>query len=427
MGPATDDEPRGHDHASFAAAGAMSGDGVILVGGEALFDVVASDGEDLKAHPGGGPFNASRTIARLEQPVAYLGRLSTDRFGDRLERILLDDGVSLQSVVRTEDPTTLALAELGEGGSVARYRFYAQGTSAAGLTSEAALAALPERVEALLLGTLGLVLEPMASALEAVLDRLAGSALVAIDPNCRPDVIPDPAAYRRRLAWILQRADLLKVSEEDVAWLYPDRDPLEATRALLAGGPAGGGLTPGDARAARRRRGGRRPPPGRRRRRRDHGGRRGRGRGAAHRGRRHDRRRRRLRRRAARLVARAGLRAGRPGRPRRGRRGRAVRLPRRGEDLRARRRLAPVPQRALRRPAWRSSASSSSTPRRRTSTAIRRARSSRATSRSSRAASRCAYAGAAAGRCSPPRPAPGGRGPRRRSRSTRTPSSACGG
>jgi fructokinase len=223
----------------------MSADGLILVGGEALFDVVAGDGEQLDAHPGGGPFNASRTIARLEQPVAYLGRLSTDRFGDRLERILLDDGVSLQSVVRTEDPTTLALAELGEGGSVARYRFYAQGTSAAGLTSEAALAALPERVGALLLGTLGLVLEPMASALEAVLDRLAGTALVAVDPNCRPDVIRDPAAYRRRLSWILQRTDLLKVSEEDVAWLYPDLDPVAATRALLADGPRVGVLTRG--------------------------------------------------------------------------------------------------------------------------------------------------------------------------------------
>ena len=220
-------------------------DGTILVGGEALFDVVAGDGEDLKAHPGGGPFNAARTIARLEQPVAYLGRLSTDRFGARLERILVDDGVSLGSVVRTDDPTTLALAELGDGGSVSRYRFYAQGTSAAGLTSEAALAALPERVHTLFVGTLGLVLEPMASALEAVLDRLAGTALVAVDPNCRPDVIPDPVAYRRRLSWILERAQLLKVSEEDVGWLYPDRDPVDGTRALLADGPAVGILTRG--------------------------------------------------------------------------------------------------------------------------------------------------------------------------------------
>jgi fructokinase len=221
-------------------------DGVILVGGEALFDVVAGDGEDLKAHPGGGPFNAARTVARLEQPVAYLGRLSTDRFGARLERILVDDGVSLQSVVRTEEPTTLALAELGDGGSVSRYRFYAQGTSAAGLTSEAALAALPERVHTVFVGTLGLVLEPMASALEAVVDRLSGTdTMVAVDPNCRPDVIGDPAAYRRRLKWILARTHLVKVSEEDVQFLDPDRDPVKATRALLVDGPTVGILTRG--------------------------------------------------------------------------------------------------------------------------------------------------------------------------------------
>jgi fructokinase len=223
-----------------------SGDGVILVGGEALFDVVAADGDELKAHPGGGPFNAARTVARLEQPVAYLGRLSTDRFGARLERILVDDGVRLESVVRTEEPTTLALAELGDSGSVSRYRFYAQGTSAAGLTSEAALAALPETVHTLFVGTLGLVLEPMASALEAVVDRLSGTdTMIAVDPNCRPDVIKDPAAYRRRLKWILARTHLLKVSEEDVHFLDPDRDPVKATRALLVDGPFVGVLTRG--------------------------------------------------------------------------------------------------------------------------------------------------------------------------------------
>jgi fructokinase len=227
------------------AADAARDGGVILVGGEALYDVVPAEGDRLAGHPGGGPFNAARTIARLEAPVAYLGRLSNDRFGMRLERILVDDGVHLESIVRTDDPTTLALAELDDSGSVTRYRFYAAGTSAAGLTPQEALAALPSRVATLLVGTLGLVLEPMATALEAVVERLAGTALVAVDPNCRPWVIQDPAAYRGRLGRLLRQSDLVKLSEEDIGWLDPDRPPVEATRALLDEGPPVALLTRG--------------------------------------------------------------------------------------------------------------------------------------------------------------------------------------
>ena len=155
--------------------------------------------------------------------------------------------MSLESVVRTEDPTTLALAELGDGGSVSRYRFYTQGTSAAGPDLRGGAASpCPSASTTLFVGTLGLVLEPMASALEAVVDRLAGSdAMIAVDPNCRPHVIDDAAAYRRRLRWILARTHLVKVSEEDVAFLDPDRDPVKATRALLADGPSVGLLTRG--------------------------------------------------------------------------------------------------------------------------------------------------------------------------------------
>src|ERR687895_2091014 len=129
---------------------------MIVVGGEALYDLVLQGSDDdLRGHPGGGPFNTARTIGRLAQPVAYLGRLSTDRFGTRLEALLTDDGVSLESVVRTDDPTTLALAEVDHEG-VARYRFYERGTAAPGLTAEAALEALPNEVDILHVGTLGL-------------------------------------------------------------------------------------------------------------------------------------------------------------------------------------------------------------------------------------------------------------------------------
>src|SRR3954454_18057366 len=85
---------------------------VILVAGEALYDLVPGGGSDLRAYPGGGPFNTARTLGRLGQPVAFLGRLSTDPFGATLEPMLVADGVALAAVVRTDEPTTLAIADV---------------------------------------------------------------------------------------------------------------------------------------------------------------------------------------------------------------------------------------------------------------------------------------------------------------------------
>jgi fructokinase len=100
-------------------------------------------------------------------------------------------------------------------------------------------------VDILHVGTLGLTLEPVATALEAVVDHVADHALIAVDPNIRPWVIDDEPAYRERLARILSRAHVVKVSEEDLDWLDGDRPPVEAVRGLLAHGPSLGLLTRG--------------------------------------------------------------------------------------------------------------------------------------------------------------------------------------
>src|SRR3954449_8454829 len=104
--------PLHHVTSRAAPMPATATDPVILVAGEALFDLVLEDSAELAAHPGGGPFNAARTVARLEQPAAYLGRLSRDRLGERLRGLLAADGVRLDAVVDTDDPTTLALVEV---------------------------------------------------------------------------------------------------------------------------------------------------------------------------------------------------------------------------------------------------------------------------------------------------------------------------
>jgi fructokinase len=215
----------------------MGDGGAIVVGGEALIDLVPHAAGELRAHSGGGPYNTARTLGRLDQDVHFLGCLSMDGFGARLRAQLVDDGVGLDTVVETPLPTTLALAELDETGA-ATYRFYTEGTSAPALEPDAALATLPERVAILHVGTLGLVMEPTALALQAVVEAVADQALIMVDPNCRPTFIPDRGSYRRALATTLRYAHVVKVSADDLEYLEPEMDVTASARSLLEDGPS---------------------------------------------------------------------------------------------------------------------------------------------------------------------------------------------
>ena len=198
--------------------------------------LVHPDGR-LTATPGGGPFNTARTIARLGGNVAYLGCLSTDRFGATLRDALLADGVDLSVATSTDAPTTLAIAELDEDGA-ATYRFHTAETSAPQLDAADVAAALATRPQALHLGTLGLVLEPMATALATATASVPPDSLVMLDPNCRPAVIPDRSAYLDRLGGVIARADVVKVSRDDLAYLDPGAAPVDAARDIARRGPA---------------------------------------------------------------------------------------------------------------------------------------------------------------------------------------------
>ncbi|MBE2319941.1 carbohydrate kinase [Solirubrobacter sp. CPCC 204708] len=201
-----------------------------MVGGEALVDLVPH-ADHLAAHPGGGPYNTARTLGRLEQDVHFLGCLSDDGFGRQLRAELEADRVKLDTVVSTARPTTLALAEVDASGA-ASYRFYTEGTSAPALTPEAALAALPQDVDVLHVGTLGLIMEPTASALRRVVEAVADRALIMVDPNCRPTFIADRDAYREQLSPVLRHAHVVKVSGDDLEYLSPGVGMVDAARAL---------------------------------------------------------------------------------------------------------------------------------------------------------------------------------------------------
>jgi fructokinase len=210
---------------------------MIVVGGESLIDLIVYPGGRLAAISGGGPFNTARTIGRLGGSSAYLGRLSTDRFGRALLDRLVLDGVDCRLVQTTDEPTTLAVAELDDSGA-ATYRFYLDGTAAPGLSDDGLADGLPVGAGALHVGTLGLVLEPMATTLESLVRRTADDVVVMIDPNCRPSATPDPAALRARVRRLATRADVIKVSHDDLAFLYPGVDAEDAARVLLEAGPS---------------------------------------------------------------------------------------------------------------------------------------------------------------------------------------------
>jgi len=207
---------------------------VIVVCGEALIDMISNGDGTQQSAPGGGPFNTARALARLGVPTAFLGRLSDDVFGRELAELLKADGANLQLASVGSEPTTIAMAEVDSNG-FAEYQFLVQGTSAPNLTPEM----VPERfgleVTALHFGTLGLVLEPMASTLMQLMISERGRRLVMLDPNIRIGLVPD-SEYRDLLYIAISQSTIVKASEADLAWLYPGLDHEEAADRILSEG-----------------------------------------------------------------------------------------------------------------------------------------------------------------------------------------------
>ena len=216
---------------------------MIVVAGEALIDLLIdpdggwprSRAAGRSTRPGRSPGSAARSRSLV---------LSTDRFGRVLHDALEADGVDLSVTTTTDAPTTLAIAELDERGG-ATYRFHIAGTSAGSLRADALAAALATRPAALHVGTLGLVIEPMASVLSSGVGGADERTLVMLDPNCRPLAVADRTAYLERIDAVLARTDVVKASLDDLAYLRPGIAATDAAREMLGRGPAVAILTDG--------------------------------------------------------------------------------------------------------------------------------------------------------------------------------------
>lgn len=201
---------------------------MILCCGEALIDFVPlPDGEGYKPCPGGSVYNIAVGLGRLSTPAGFFCKISTDFFGDQLLDYLNETGVDTTLCPRSADPTTLAFVSLPGQGEEPRFMFYANDSADRLLTAEE-LPVLPEAIKVLHFGSISLVMEPGATALETLMHRESGRRLISLDPNVRSGLITDQEAYRPRFeAWV-SLVDIIKLSRADFNYIYPDQD-LEET------------------------------------------------------------------------------------------------------------------------------------------------------------------------------------------------------
>lgn len=212
---------------------------MILSCGEALIDMLprtSTAGEACFApYAGGAVFNTAIALGRLGAPSAFFSGVSTDMLGEILADTLAASKVDTSLLARSDRPTTVAFVKLVNG--QATYAFYDEAT-AGRMLSEDQLPALPDTVSTLFFGGISLVNDPAAATYEALQAREAPARVIMIDPNIRPGFIAGKEkAYRARIGRMVARADIVKLSDEDLHWLEGAGDLTALARGILARGP----------------------------------------------------------------------------------------------------------------------------------------------------------------------------------------------
>ncbi len=215
---------------------------MLLIYGDAIIDflpMAAAEG----ARPGGlapylpvaggSCFNVALGLGRLGVPVGFMGGLSTDFFGQFLARRLDEAGVSLGYASRRREGSTLAFVDLSA--SEPQYAFFDRET-AMRCWRRADAPPLGPDIDLLHIGSVALIPNALGAEAEALFAEQQGRRLLSIDPNCRPSLVEDPSAYRQRIAALFRRADIIKLSASDLAYLLPGQPPEVASRRWIGDG-----------------------------------------------------------------------------------------------------------------------------------------------------------------------------------------------
>ncbi|HWK65321.1 MAG TPA: carbohydrate kinase [Rhizobiaceae bacterium] len=211
---------------------------MILCCGEALIDMLprqSTQGEPAFApYPGGAVFNSAIALGRLGIRTEFFSGLSSDLFGQQIREVLASSNVGSRYAAVSALPTTLAFVRLVDGH--ATYTFYDENT-AGRMLNEADLPMLGDDIEAMLFGAISLIPEPSGSAYEALMRREHKTRVTMLDPNIRPGFISDRDGHRARMRRMIGMADIVKLSDDDLAWFGETGSHDEIAARWLEEGP----------------------------------------------------------------------------------------------------------------------------------------------------------------------------------------------
>lgn len=199
---------------------------MILVCGEVILDVLRdsaglADGPaHFVGHPGGSPANTAVALARLGSHAGLCARISKSSLGGLIREHLVKNGVDLRYALAVDEPASLAFVDVGENGS-ASYSFYVEGTADWQWTLDELPPQLPPAVTAFHTGSIAAGTEPGRRAIANLLDRERGRRMLSLDPNVRPALAGNAQDARSWTERLVASVDLVKASDEDIAWLYP--------------------------------------------------------------------------------------------------------------------------------------------------------------------------------------------------------------
>ncbi len=209
----------------------------IWVCGEVLIDLIPGADGVRVPHVGGGPANTAKALARLGHDVQFIDGISIDEYGVAARKELLDDEVKLDLALTSEKPTCLAIVSLDANGG-ASYEFKIDGTA----TFDFDLKWLPDpsryKPQVLHIGTLVTVIQPGADVLYDWAMQVAEFAPIVFDPNIRPSVMGDRDLYEAAVEKWAALSSVIKVSDDDMAWLYPGQKYEDVSKRWINDGAA---------------------------------------------------------------------------------------------------------------------------------------------------------------------------------------------